>query len=96
MEKMSTTLETVSKILEIGEDELIENGVRAYLGDERRRLNAEIITIYSKYGVESFEELDDKINRGELDETETFDDFTRLDYLEERRDKVEELLRNLD
>lgn len=92
---MDTTVETISETLGIEEKDLIENGVRAYLKDEKRRLNSEIIDILSKYSVNSLEEFDEKINKGELSETETFDDFTRLDYLVDRRDKIDGLLREI-
>lgn len=90
-----TTVETISKTLGIKKGDLIENGMRAYLENEKRRLNSEITDILTKYKVDSLEELDEKINKGELSETETFDDFTRLDYLIDRRDKIDELLREI-
>lgn len=90
---MEITVERVSETLGIERKNLIENGLRAYLEKEKRRLNSEIRDILTKYGVDSMEELDERINEGELSETETFDDFTRLDYLIDRRDKIDELLR---
>ena len=85
----------VSKVLGVDEKELVKRGVKAYLEMELRSVNAEIATICLKYGVKSLKELDEKINRGELNETETFEDFTRLDYLEDRREKIKELLRKM-
>jgi len=58
-------------------------------------VKAEIYGIFSKYKVGSFKELDEKISGGELLETETFEDFTGLDYLESMREKIEKLLRKL-
>jgi len=82
----------VSETLGVSEDELVRRGVKAYLEMEFRRVKAEIYSVLSKYGVGSFRELDEKISRGELSETETFEDFTRLDYLDSMREKIERLL----
>ncbi|KXA97740.1 hypothetical protein AKJ39_03025 [candidate division MSBL1 archaeon SCGC-AAA259J03] len=92
---MDATIETISKTLGIKKSELIENGMQAYLKNEKRRLNSEIIDIFSKYDVDSLEEFDEKINKRKLGETETFDDFTRLDHLLDRRDKIDSLLREI-
>ena len=93
--RVSVTVEAIAEILGLSKEELIKNSVKTYLESELRRLNTEIIVIYNKYGVKSFKELDEKISRGMLSETETFEDFTKLDYLEAKRDKIEEFLRML-
>ena len=82
----------VSETLGVSEDELVKRGVKAYLEMEFRRVKAEIYSILSKYGGGSFRELDERISRGELSETETFEDITRLDYLDSMREKIERLL----
>jgi len=92
---VSVTVEAIAEILGLSKEELIKNSVKTYLESELRRLNTEIIVIYNKYGVKSFKELDEKISRGMLSETETFEDFTKLDYLEAKRDKIEEFLKML-
>ena len=92
---MTVAIEVVAEALGLEKEELIKNGVKAYLETELRRLSIEITTIYNKYRVKSLRELDEKISKGELGETDTLDDFTKLDYIEARRGKVEELLRNL-
>jgi len=88
-------VETVSRALGVGKEELVRRGVRAYLEMELRKVNSELLGLYSKYGVKSLGEMDKKITKGELNETETFDDFTKLDYLESLRDKIEKLLGEL-
>jgi len=78
--------------LGVSENELVKRGVKAYLEMELRRVKAETYSILSKYEVGSFIELDERISRGDLSETEMFEDFTRLDYLESMREKIEGLL----
>jgi len=81
-----------SQVLGVSEDELVERGVKAYLENEVRRVKAEIHSILVRYGVGSFSELDQMISSGDLGETDTFEDYTRLDYLVSRREKIERLL----
>jgi len=90
---VSATVEAIAESLGLSKEDLIKSSVKTYLESELRRLNAEVIVIYNKYDVRSLKELDEKINRGMLGETESFEDFTKLDYLEAKRDKVEEFLR---
>jgi len=45
--------------------------------------------------VSSLEEFDKKINKGELNESDTFEDFTRLDYLESEEEKLTKLIKAL-
>jgi len=82
----------ISETLGVSEDDLVKRGVKAYLEMELRRVRAEMYGILSKYKVGSFRELDERISRGDLSETETFEDFTRLDYLDSVREKIERLL----
>jgi len=82
----------VSRVLGVSEEELVEKGVRAYLENELRRINAQINIILTRYDVSSFSELDDKITNGDISETNSFEDYTRLDYLESQREKIEKVL----
>jgi len=91
---VTVSVEEISAALGLSKEELIRRGVRAYLELELRRLNSEIMALYRRYNVKSLKELDEKISRGELSETDTFDDFTRLDFLEAKRDEVEKFLRS--
>jgi len=91
---VTLSVEEISEALGLSKEELIRRGVRAYLELELKRINSEIMTLYRRYNVNSLRELDEKISRGELSETDTFDDFTRLDYLEAKRDEVEKFLRS--
>jgi len=80
-------IKEISRELGVSEEELIRKGVKTYLQMELRKARAEIHSMLSKYNVKSFEELDEKISTGKLSETDTFEDFTRLDYLEATREK---------
>jgi len=82
----------VSKILGVEVDVLEREALRQYILSELRRVRLESKLIMTRYGVSSIEELDEKIRRGELEETEVFEDLTRLDYLLDREEKLKKLL----
>ena len=84
-----------SKILGVEEDILEREALRQYILSELRRVKLESRLIMARYGVSSIEELDEKIRRGELEETEVFEDLTRLDYLLDREEKLKNLLEEL-
>jgi G3E family GTPase len=92
---MTVNVEAIAETLGLKKEELIKNGVKAYLESELRRINAETNIVYNRYGVTSLKELDEKINKGELNETETFEDFTKLDHLEAKKEKIEQILKVL-
>ncbi len=82
-------------MLGIREDVLEREALRQYILSELRRVRLESRLIMARYGVSSIEELDEKIRRGELEESEVFEDLTRLDYLLDREKRLEKLLEEL-
>ncbi len=84
-----------SRILGVKEDVLEREALRQYILSELRRVRIEARLIMARYGVSSIEELDEKIRCGELEETKVFEDFTRLDYLLDREEKLKKLLEEL-
>ena len=92
---MSVSIEKVAKLLTLKAEETVEEGLKALLEKKLREVRAEKISLYLKYGVSSLQELDIKTNKGELQETETFEDFTRLDFLEDTEEKIKGLMSSL-
>ena len=82
-------------MLGIREDVLEREALRQYILSELRRVRLESRLIMARYGVSSIEELDEKIRSGELEESEVFEDLTRLDYLLDREKRLEKLLEEL-
>ena len=82
-------------MLGIREDVLEREALRRYILSELRHVRLESRLIMARYGVSSIEELDEKIRRGELEESEVFEDLTRLDYLLDREKRLEKLLEEL-
>ena len=88
---MAVSLGKVEELLNMKREELMSEALRALLEKKFHELRVEIVTIHLKYKVSSLEERDGRINKGELSETETFGDFTRLDFLESEADKIKEI-----
>ncbi|MBC7325245.1 MAG: hypothetical protein H5T99_08015 [Moorella sp. (in: Bacteria)] len=92
---MSMPLDEAASILNISKEDLAREGLKAYLREKLREVRAEITSICLKYRVASLEQLDARISAGRLDETDTFEDFTRLDYLEAEAEKIKDLIERL-
>lgn len=88
---MTVTLERIEKELNILKEQLLREGVRRYLEFELRSVNAERSKIHAKYGIQSFNELVAKPEKGEVSESQCFDDL-KLEYLELRAEKIQKLL----
>jgi hypothetical protein len=89
---MAISVEKAAEQLHMKKEDLVEFGLKAYLREKLRELRAEITTIYLKYKVSSLEELDQKISKGSLSESDTFEDFTRLDYLESEEEEIRNIM----
>ncbi len=77
--------------------ELLErDAVRLWLRHRLRLIEAEIVSILGKYGVESPEELEAKIKHGELPEHPTWEDVIVLENLEEERRRIIEVLEEIE
>ena len=89
------TVEMIEKKLKVPRDLLLREGMKRYLEFEFRRLEIDAAEIRKRHEIESFDDLWAKLERGEVSESECFDDLTRLEYLETRAEKVLELLKEL-
>lgn len=89
---MPDLLERVEKELNIPRKKLIEEGLKHFLEVELSNLTIEISKVGQKYGVNSFDGLWQKLEAGELNEAECFEDLSRLEYLEIEKEKIVKLL----
>lgn len=89
---MPDLIQMVEKELKIPKKRLIEEGVRHFLEVELKNLSIEIKKLSWRYGVNSFNELWEKIEGGEVMESECFDDLSKLEYLKLEMEKVVRLL----
>lgn len=94
METM-TVLKETSKRLGIPEDTLLRESFTSYLRERKRSLMAERLEMLSRYGVNSPEELRQKIERGEVSEHPTWEDYIELANLEDELTHLEDHLLSL-
>jgi hypothetical protein len=93
--KTDEIITALSKELQRPKEVILEEGLQALLERQLRELKAEILQIVGKYGISSTEEMEDRYREGTLDEAGTWQDFQRLDHLEYKRDRLNELLQEL-
>jgi hypothetical protein len=90
---MPNLLQEIEKELKIPREQLIEEGLKYFLEIELSNLSIEIRKLGQRYGVDSFSGLWKKLEAGEVTEAECFDDLSRLEYLEIKKEKVAKLLK---
>ena len=85
-------LSTIAQELRLTEDEVLRQGLRTLLERQIRAINAEVLEIHGRYGITSVEEMENRYRDGSLDEATSWRDLQRLDRLEYKRDRLQELL----
>jgi hypothetical protein len=85
-------LNMVAQELQIPEDELLKQGLRTFLERQLRAVKAEIFEICGRYSVPGVEEMEARYREGTLEEAESWRDLQRLDHLEYKRDRLQQLL----
>jgi len=68
---------------------------RAYIKSELGKIEAQLHSMYHRYGIKSFKNLEHAIEKGTVVESDVFDDLTRIDYLESEKNKLKRLLRTV-
>jgi len=90
----SDLIERIKKEIDITADELIRKGIHQFLLSEYRNISLELTTIYHQYNIQSFEDLWSKLERGEISESQCFNDLPKLEYLEAKREKIANILKD--
>ncbi len=83
-----TIVESIANKLNIDSNELVHQGIRAYLENELKLVDTEIYKLASKYGVEDIDEFLKKVEAGEISEAEGYDDFFNLNNLLAHRENI--------
>lgn len=90
---MTTLINKVEKELKVPKSQIVELGVKHFLELELQNVSLEIKKISSKYETNFFDELYEKIEFGEISESECLEDLQKLEYLELEKEKIMELLK---
>ncbi|MQL51990.1 hypothetical protein GFC01_06860 [Desulfofundulus thermobenzoicus] len=93
--KAQKIISTLAEEFNLSRENVLEQGVKAFLEKQLRAVKAEIFKIAGKYGVVSVEEMEARYREGTFEEKETWADFQRLDHLEYRKEQLEKLLKEL-
>ena len=78
----------ISSPLNMGQEELEKESVKAYLHIKLRHGESEMFNIAKKYEISSIEEFEGRYKKGEIEEEGTWEDFFRLDHFEAEREAV--------
>ncbi|MGQ9626183.1 MAG: hypothetical protein ACUVV0_04675 [Anaerolineae bacterium] len=92
---MMIDLKEIAQELDLSEQELWRQGMRALILEKIRLLQAEKQARCAKFGVNSLEEMDKLIRQGKVAEKDILEDFQNVDYLTARIKRLEQLLERL-
>lgn len=92
---MSVVLEEAAEVLGISIEELESRGLRALLEKELRAIRVEILVVCQKYGVSSWEGMNELIVDDRVEEGKILDDFQRVDHLTAKAKRLQTLLERL-
>ena len=91
---MTSYTELASR-LEMSQQELEAESLRVYLQYRLREIQADILSLCRRYGVQGAEDMERRYQAGALAEEGTWEDFFRLDHLQSQRDDLVALLEDL-
>jgi hypothetical protein len=86
--QQETIFNTISHQLQIPTDNLIQLSLHHFLNYKLRIIDAEIFEICGQYNVANVEEMDERYQKGTLDEENSWRDLQRLDHLEYKHDEL--------
>jgi hypothetical protein len=88
-------LKQLAEEFSMTEEELTRQGLRAFLVDRLRLLDAERRTRCARFGVESLEEMDTLVRQGRVEEEDILEDLQQVDYLTARIERIRQILESL-
>ncbi len=92
---MSLTAE-VAKKLGVRLEALERDAIKLWLQHRLMAVEAEIVSILSRYGVKSLDELEAKVKSGNVPEHPAWEDLITIENLEEERRRIIEVLREIE
>ena len=89
---MPVVLGEAAEVLGIPVKELKRRSLKALLEKELRSIRVEILSICQKYGVSSWEGMNELILEDKVEEGKILDDFQRVDHLTAKARRIQGLL----
>ena len=85
-------VQTLAKELNINADQLMLESINLYLRNNLYKVESEMYIILNKFNVKDIYEFEQKVKSGDINESQGFDDFFKLDMLTAKHDKFKSLL----
>lgn len=79
----------------VEKEKLMVLSLIAYLNEKKKKYMEERLEILKRYNVNSAEELEDRIRKGEINEHPAWEDLITLENLEEMIKEISDDIRNL-
>jgi hypothetical protein len=89
---MPVVLEEAAEVLGLSVKDIESQALRALLEKELRSIRVELLSICQKYGVSSWEGMNELIVEDKIEEGKILDDFQRVDRLTAKAKRLQELL----
>jgi hypothetical protein len=89
---MPVVLEEAAEVLGLSVKDIERQALRALLEKELRSIRVELLSICQKYGVSSWEGLNELIVEDKIEEGKILDDFQRVDHLTAKARRLQELV----
>ncbi|NIA02343.1 MAG: hypothetical protein GWP15_03090 [Nitrospirae bacterium] len=88
-------IKNIAKDIELPYDLFLQESSRLFLETKIKKIRIGILEIAGKYGVSTISEFENLYRQGKIEESQTLDDYKRLDRLEYEKEKIEKLLQEL-
>lgn len=88
-------LKTVAESFSMSPDDLVEQGLKAFLQDQLALLDSEYKSLLTKHHVKTLDEFDNLIADNPDIETDLLPDFQRADFLDTRMEKMKDWISQL-
>ena len=93
---MTTTfIKNIGAQFSLNEDELIQQGIKAFLQDQLHLHEIERRKIFVRFSVHSLEEFDQLLIKHPDKESDMLEDFQRVDYLTHRIEEIAQWIKDL-
>ena len=89
-------IRNIAKDIELPYDLFLQESSRLFLERKIKKIRIDILEIAGKYGVSTISEFENLYKQGKIEESQTLDDYKRLDRLEYEKEKIEKLLQELE
>ena len=90
-----TILGKAAKALQVSEEDVLRQGIRALLERRLRDIKAQIFELTGYYEISSVEEMEEQYRDGTLEEADSWRDLQHLDHLEYKHDRLQEIIEML-